>query len=70
MTRVDAFVDKHAWQILALVVSGIILGTTAKAQLDGKAEMSDVVAIRRDVQDLKDLVCQLPQYKELRSCHR
>ena len=47
--KVDAFVDRHGWQIVVFVVSGIIAWTTLKAQVQNKADKADVDALRNEV---------------------
>lgn len=48
--KIDAFVDRHGWQIVVFVVSAIVAWTTLNAQVQNKADKADVDKLRAEVQ--------------------
>ena len=63
--KIDAFVDRHGWQIIVFVVSAVIAWTTLKAQVQNKAEKVDVDKLRAEVQQ-ESAVIQRQQRSMLR----
>lgn len=70
MTRIDAFIERYGWQMLVALVAGVVTVTTAKAQLDNKAEKSTVEAMAGDIRDIKNMVCRMPENVHDSACQR
>ncbi len=77
--RVDAFVDRHGWQIIAGLVSALIAFLGLQAQVKDKAERSDVLSaerrldtkidsVARDVNAVLYLMCRKPEYRNDSVC--
>lgn len=70
MTRLDAFIERYGWHMIVALVAGVVGVTTAKAQLDGKAEKSTVEAMAGDIRDIKNMVCRMPENVHDSACQR
>jgi len=66
----EQWVSQHAIRFIAYAIAIGVAWGALTAAVGGKAEKSDVEEIRRDIRDVKDLVCELQQYKDKRSCQR
>lgn len=59
--KVDAFVDKYGWQILVVLVGFVVAWTRVQAAVSTKAEITDVQRIERKVDDVRYLLCKMPE---------
>lgn len=77
--KVDAFVDRHGWQILVFLVSATVAWTTLKAQVQGKADKADMDALRSQVRQesaqiqsdigaVKRMLCRDPRNAQDSAC--
>lgn len=58
MTRADAWVDRHGWQIVIGLLTIGSLWATNTAALAQKADRSAVDDLARDIKTLKYLACR------------
>lgn len=49
---IDEWVDRHGWKVVTLIVAGTIAWTTLKAQVAGKADRTDVDALRARIEEI------------------
>lgn len=79
MTRIDAFVDRHGWQIIVFIVSAIIAWRALEAKVDNKAEKQDVLnaerrlevkidSIARGQRELRYLLCRASENRNDSVC--
>lgn len=79
MTKIDAFVDRHGWQIVVFVVSAAVAWTTLQSQVANKAEKSDILvserrlevkidSVARGQQQVFYLLCRQPEYRHDSAC--
>lgn len=81
MTKIDAFVDRHGWQIVGVLISALLAFTALQAQVKDKAEKSDVLSaerrldtkidsVARDVRALLYLTCRESKYRNDSACEK
>ena len=79
--KIDAFVDRHGWQIIVFLVSAIVAWRTLESQVQNKAEKQDVLqaeqrldvkidSVARDVKALLYLTCQESKYRNDSVCEK
>lgn len=66
--KIDAFVDRHGWQIVVFVVSAIVAWTTLNAQVEGKAERKDVERLETKMDAVMRMLCRDPRNAHDSAC--